>query len=230
MKLVHPLFLAVFATALVGFQAEDTYTLRQKPVKDTVEIYQTTIHASTEEGDFIYDVKDKTKVTKVEDDGAYEAETTVLGGKITIGGEEHVIDPDDAPKTEKYDKDGNKIKDAGDDDEDEDDPVSQVFQQYFDFRPDKAVKVGDTWTHESDFGTLKLKLEGKEKVGDVECLKVTATGTLSKKDATGDATGTFYLRVADFSPEKVEATIDNPSFGEGQSMKKIEIKLVRVAE
>ena len=201
MKLVHSFALVLAIFALSGFRSEDMYLLKQKYAKDDVAIYQANLNISAEDSEVAIEMKNSYKVLSVESDGAYEVEETLLSGTMKFNGEEHAMDKGE-PKANKYDKNGKKIKKEGDD-EDDNDPVSQVIDDVFDYEPKAAVKVGETWTREGDYGTMTLTLEGKEKVGDVDCLKVTLKGKMDKKDTSGDVSGTFYIRESDFSPEKM---------------------------
>jgi len=227
-KLAHPLLFVLVVSALVGFRTDDTYTLKQKFKKDEVATYQATFNTSAEDSELVFDMKNRYKVLSVEEDGAYEMEETLLEGMFKFNGEEQAMEKGE-PKIRKYDKEGNEVK-KDDEEEDDDDPMTNIIEQVFDYEPTKAVKIGETWDLETDYTTIHATLEGKEKVGDVECLKITIKATLSKKDTAGDVTGTFYIRTSDFSPEKMEAKIDNPKLDAETTMKKIEMKMVRIAD
>lgn len=229
MKLAHSFALILAISAISGFRSEDTYTLKQKYVKDDVQVYLANLNMSAEDSEIAVEMKNSYKVLKVEDDGGYEVEETLLSGTFKFNGEEHAMEKGE-PKAKKYDKAGKAIKKEGDDDE-TDDPVSKVMDDVFEYEPKEAVKIGDTWKHEGEYGTMTLVLEGKEKIGDVDCLKITLKGTMDKKDSSGDVTGTFYVRESDFSPEKMEAKVENPKLdADTPAMKKIELKMVRSKE
>lgn len=227
-KLVHPLSFLIAVVALSGFKSDETFTLKQKYKKDDVATYHQTFNASAEDSEFSVDMKNRFKVLSVEEDGAYEVEETMLEGTFKVNGDEMPMEKGD-PKVRKFDKEGKEVKKA-DDEEDEDDPVSKIVEDVFDYEPKNPVKIGETWDIDSEFTTIHAKLEGKEKVGDVECFKITIQATLSKKDTSGDVTGTFYVRADDFSPEKMEAKVDNPKLDAETTMKKIEMTMTRVAD
>ena len=230
MKLAHSLAIVVAITALSGFKSDDTFSLKQTYKKDDVAIFMQSLHISAEDSEVEMEMKTQDKVLNVADDGAYEIEETLLSGMYKYNGEEHAMEKGE-PKASKYDKDGKKVKKEGEDDESDNDPVVLVVEDVFDYEPKAAVKVGDTWKHEGEYGTMTLTLEAKEKVGDIDCLKITVKGALDKKDSSGDVSATFYIRESDFSPEKMEGTIENPKLdAEGPAMKKIEIKMTRVKE
>ncbi len=229
MKLVHSFAVALVIASLSGFRSDDTFTLRQIYKKDEVEVFQSNLNLSSEGTEFEMDMKTSYKVLAVEEDGAYELEETLLSGTFKVNGEEQAMEKGE-PKATKYDKDGKEVKKQGSDEE-EDDPMSQVIDDVFNYEPKSAVKIGESWKRDGDFGTMTLTLEGKEKVGEVECLKIALKGTINKKDATGDVSGTFFVRADDFSPEKMEAKIDNPKLmADEPAMKKIEVKMIRVKE
>ncbi len=229
MKLVHSLALVLAVTSLLGFRSDDTFTLKHKVKKDEVLVSQRTLNLSAEESEILMDMKIKEKVLSVEEDGAYEIEESLLSGTLKVNGEEQAMDKDE-PKATKYDKNGKEIKKEGAPPE-EVDPVADILNDVLDFEPKEAVKIGDTWKHDGDFGVMEITLESREKVGDVDCLKITLKGKLSKKDTVGDVTGTFYIRADDFSPEKMEAKIENPKVkADASAMKLIEIKMTRATE
>lgn len=227
-RIIHSACVLIMVSALMGFRADDTYSLKQKYNKDDVATYQMSFGITTDEGDISFSTKNRFKVLSVDEDGAYEMEETMLGGTLKAGGEEQAMEAED-PKIRKYDKDGKEIKENKDDEEEED-PVSKVVDDVLSFEPDHAVKIGETWDREGDYGTIHAKLEGKEKLGDVDCLKITVKSTLSKKDASGEVSATFFVRESNFTPEKVEATMENANLGEGVVMKKIEMKMERIAD
>ena len=228
MKLVHSFALVLAISAVSGFKYDDTFSLKQKFKKDDVQIYQANLNISAEDSEVAIEMKNSYKVLSVEDDGAYEVEETLLSGTFKFNGEEHAMEKGE-PKASKFDKEGKKVKKA--DDEDSNDPVSLLVDDVFEYEPKAAVKIGETWKREGDFGTMTLTLEGKEKVGDVDCLKITLKGTIDKKDAAGEVSGIFLIRVDDFSPEKMEAKIENPKLdADSPAMKKIEVKMTRAKE
>ena len=229
MKLMRSFALVLMVSALSGFRSDDTYTLKHKILKGEEAVFQANLNISAEGSEVEMDMKTKNKVLSLEDDGAYELEETLLSGTFKVNGEEHPMDRGE-PKATKYDKDGKKVKKEGADDEDND-PISKLMDDVFEFEPKAAVKVGEVWLLEGEYGTMTLTLEGKEKVGEVDCLKITLKGKIDKKDAAGDVSGTFLIRVDDFSPEVMEAKIENPKVeADAPPIKKIEFKLTRVKE
>ena len=109
---------------LVATPQDATYTLKQKPVAGHESILK--MKMNLESSDLNLDMKSESlyKVTKVEDDGSFEMETTVLEGTVTLNGEENVI-PKGEPEKSKYDKDGNEIKKEGE--EPDEDPISEMI-------------------------------------------------------------------------------------------------------
>ncbi len=225
MKLSRLLPLSIAVLSLAGFRADDTYTLKQVYKKDAVETYESEMTIVDDMSEIQLKSKDRYKVVSVAEDGAYEMEETTLEGTMKVNGQESAVEKTD-PVVHKYDKDGKEVKKEGDD---EDDPVSNLMSDLISEEPDHAVKVGESWDKEIDAGTLHCKLEGIEKVGDQDCLKLSIKGKLSKKDTSGESDGTIFVRVSDFSLQKLEVTLDNPKIGEA-SMKKIELKMTRVAD
>lgn len=225
MKLARPVLFLVALTALAGFRSDETYTLKQLPVKGEEQTVSIEMHLTVEDTDMTIEGKSHSKVTIVNDDGSYEQEETNLESKQTVNGEVQELGKQE-PKIVKYDKNGKRIKA-----EDEpDDPLLNALKDVFDSEPVHAVKIGESWTHDGEYGSATMQLVGPEKVGDVDCLKLTMKGSLSKKDSAGDGEGTIYLRAKDFRMEKAEMKIENLKIGEGPVIKKIEVKSANVPD
>jgi hypothetical protein len=216
--------LPIMLLTLVATPQDATYTLKQKPVAGHESILK--MKMNLESSDLNLDMKSESlyKITKVEDDGSFEMETTVLEGTVTLNGEENVI-PKGEPEKSKYDKDGNEIKKEGE--EQDEDPISEMINVLAEFEPKKAVKVGDTWELKSKYGTLTGKLEGKESYAKIDCLKITVSGKFTEKGAGGTVEGTILLNSKDFDLEKLKFTVENAKLSEEMPEAKFKFELER---
>lgn len=197
----------ISALLLPGFTQEPTYTLKTIRAVGQESTFEQSLEMGTPDGDISINMKVKVKTTKLESDGAYEVESTTLGGTMKAGGEEMAV-PAGEPEIEQYDKDGKKIKKPNVD-EDGEDPFTQFLEALSDTDPIKPVKIGEEWANKNEFIEATSKIVGKEKIGEIECLKVEVSGKLIKDKTSGEFTGTYYLRTTDFSAEKVEYNSDN---------------------
>lgn len=224
MTLARPVFFVLLAASLFGFRSDDTFSLVPKRVKGDVLNYQMTMNISAGSVQVVIHGKSRIKVLSVEEDGGYELEESMVEGKMTANGNEQEL-PVTEPKPQKYDKHGKRIKKDGEGDNE--DPSAKVLGDAMDYIPDHVVKIGETWTREFEFGTVKSKLEGKEKVGEVDCLKVSVETTLK---SGGTASATFFVREADSSIEKGTTKFEHPTSADGTGPTRIETEIVRAAD
>ena len=216
------LFLSIAAFGFAPLQGT-TYSLREKHNEGSERTYEIAVNFEAEGFTMEMKSKNRFKITKVNADGSYEEEDTLLGGTIKFNGEEQAIDPEDA-KTHKYDKDGKEIKE---DKEEEEDPISTLLDLLDGSDPVEAVKAGQKWEHESKVGKTKFEFVGPEKLEDIETLKSTCEGKFTKEGFSGDMTATSWVRASDASLQKLELKTDNMVPGEGSPAGKVKITVTR---
>lgn len=128
----------------------------------------------------VYTSKVTEKVVEV-GDGKYAIETTQSDYKVTVFGEEGSVNDANMPKAQVvYAMNGDVVECRGDL---VNDAVYRMANLTAIRRPDKPVKVGDTWTREvkgdQKTGTLAAKatykVEAVEKVKDVDAIAVSFT-------------------------------------------------------
>lgn len=218
------LFLSVAALGFAPLQ-DTKYSLREKHVEGAERVYEIAVNFEAEGFTMEMKSKNKFKITKVNADGSYEEEDTLMGGAIKFNGEEQAIDPEDA-KTHKYDKDGKEIKEEKTDEEE--DPISTLMDLLDGADPVEPVKAGHKWEHESKVGKTKFEFVGPEKVDDVDSLKSTCEGKFTKEGFSGDMTATSWVRASDASLQKLELKTENMVPGEGAPAGKVKITVTRV--
>lgn len=160
-----------------GVRVDDTFALVHKRVAGETQSVTMKIEGKFAEMAFSSTTDLAMKVTEVAEDGGYTIETTAGDTKTVVNGQEMPADSDDStPKvrTSKYDAKGKEIKEAGDEDEDEDDPTDLAF----DYEPSAPVKIGESWTPEKKGKTdpLVWTLTGKEELNGKEVLVVEGKG------------------------------------------------------
>lgn len=220
---------AVLALAAISFLApaqDATYNLRQKHVEGHTSVYEMETLLDSEGFNMNLQMKLKYKVTKVEADGAYEEEETVLEGKAVYNGQEEAI-PAEEPTIRKYDKDGNEIKENKEEEEGGS-PLEALFDLLDGSDPKDPVKVGQKWEVEDDDRKSSFEFIGAEKLEEVNTLKTLFTGKLKQTGVSGDVSGTIWLRAADASLEKLELKTENYVPGEGAGVGKVVLKIKRV--
>lgn len=218
------LFLSVAALGFAPLQ-DTTYNLREKHKEGSEKVYEIAVNFESE--GFTMEMKsmNRFKIVKVNEDGSYDEEDTLLGGTIKFNGEEQAIDAEDA-KVHKYDKDGNEIKEDKAEEEEED-PITTLLDLLDGSDPADPVKAGHKWEHESKIGKSKFELVGPEKLEEVEALKMTCEGKFTKEGMSGDMTATAWVRASDASLEKMELKTDNLVSGEGAPSGKVKITVTR---
>lgn len=221
--MIRAFALSSLCLLLVGFQ-DVTYTLREVPVLGSESSFKVAMKMEAPSLNLSMAFDTTMKISKLEADGAFEIESTMTNTKTTINGEE-ITGEDQTLETTKYDKDGKKIKDESE--EDEPDPFSDAIDAIMQYEPKTAVKSGDTWERESEFGTLTLKLTGTRKEDGVDVLVISTSGTLDKKDVSGEVKGIHLIRVKDFSVQKSEVTVTNAKFDPESEAGKLELLIER---
>jgi hypothetical protein len=203
-------FKAFALTALLSISGvsmqEETYSLRYKVLPDDIFHYKSNLGMEFEGMKVSVENKFRVKVLKVEEDGSYEIEETVLEGLAKFNGEEQAMEASE-PKKVKIGADGKRVKEEGD--EDEDDLVSLLLATAVDFEPKAAVKIGDSWDIPGKVCEGKFKLAGKEERASVPCLKIEMIGKVVSDGGAGDVTGTVFLRAKDFKLIASELQVEN---------------------
>lgn len=217
------LFLSLAALGFAPLQ-DTTYSLREKHKEGSERTYEIAVNFEAEGFTMEMKSKNRFKITKVNADGSYEEEDTLLGGTIKFNGEEQAIDPEDA-KTNKYDKDGKEIKE--DKTDEEEDPISTLLDLLDGSEPAEAIKAGHKWEFESKVGKTKFEFVGPEKLEDIETLKSTCEGKFTKEGFSGDMIATSWVRASDASLQKLELKTDNMVPGEGAPAGKVKITVTR---
>lgn len=221
--MMRALPIAVASLFLLAFQ-DTTYSLKEKPVMGAESSYKVNMQMEMSDIKVIIDYETAAKITKVEDDGAYEVESKMTNTKTTFNGEE--VAGEDTTETTKYNKDGEEVKDSNAE-EDEPDPFSEAVNAVLKYEPKAPVKVGDSWDRETEFGIVVLKLTGTRKEDGVDVLVVSSSGHFDKKDVTAEFKGIHLLRTNDFSLQKSEMSISNAKFDAESEAGKVEIKIER---
>jgi hypothetical protein len=232
----RPFTLALLAAAVLAFGLQEkAYDLLFKPKKDATQAYTMTIELTSEGEKFEIESEMRVKVLSVAENGDYEIERTIEKSRMKFDGEETDMGAEE-PEIEKYDAKGNRIKGTKKEEDEGSDPLTHAFDLLTECTPEKPMKVGETWSREvkedKEFDLFAAKAEYKilevVKVADVECLKISAkfTQTGGSKPAKGE--GTLWIEIADFSPVKVEGTIEDLKIDEEDgTAASVKVKLAR---
>lgn len=216
-KLALPLLLLT-SLATAGNFAEEKYDLSIRRKVGDVQTRQIVMKLQEDGAPFEYTLSERSKLAKVGEDGSLEFETVVTYLKMVAGGEtidlagEAEIEPETSK--EKVAKNG-KFLSA--DNIEGDDTVFRVHHLLDFIRPDSVVGIGTEWTHEFDTekregavkGSIKFKVESKQKVGAFECLKISFKSAESEGADPGSAEGATFIRISDGAVIKSSAKIKN---------------------
>jgi hypothetical protein len=222
MMLAKAFALLVLTASTVTMGQDETFSLRYKEVAGDESIVNVELGMEYEGFAMTMKTKSKVKVTKVEADGAYEAEETLIEGTMKFNGEEQAID-DKETQIYKYDKDGNRIKKEGE--EDERDPIEELIDEFTELGPEKPVKIGDEWERKTKHLESKIKLATKEVFDEVDCLKIDMTSKVIGEGSNGAMSGTVHLRAKDFRLKGVDLSVTDLKLGEEGPSGKLTLKV-----
>jgi hypothetical protein len=192
---------AVAALAMTALAVQEAVTLKRViKVGDSAKYHLKATLEGAQFGDAELNATVTEKVTKLADSGDYELQSTMSDGKVTVGGQEMEIPSQDATVT-TYNALGQalSIKDPSGD------PNSMrlAHLQSLIF-PKTPVKVGDSWTvtiKKDDKGSVDAegtyKVEGTEKVGDYDTLKISGNYKETGGDTPASSTGTYWINIKD---------------------------------
>ena len=210
--------LLLFAIALTSaFAAAQEYTIKRQPkVGDSIR-YQLKAELDLGTLQAVMTGISTEKVTKVEANGSFEIESTSTEGKVEIeGGTQPVKQP--GPMLSTYGAMGELVSLKG---QQIDSSVYRMANLNAFRAPDKAIKVGDSWTRElaadPKTGVVPAKatftLEAAETIGEIAVLKFKYAYT-EVLGAPGGATaeGFMWIDPKDGSLVKSELTIKNAPF------------------
>lgn len=215
MKLKMLAILAVAASA-TAFAAIDGFSVGRKPKEGDTVRYRMT--ADVDFGGMAIKAKFLVaeKVTKVEADGSYKLEQNQLEGTIDLNGQTQDM-PAGNPSTMVYTKEGDLKEVTGG----EATPDSYRMANLGGLHdPGHTINVGDTWTYEikadSKTGAVAAKAEyklvGEEKVGDIDCLKISRKVKETEGTDPASSDGTVWISKEDGSSVKEEGKWTNAPF------------------
>ncbi len=156
------------------------------------------------------------KITKVESNGNYVLETVQSEGKVSFSGQEMEMPASTQSVTYKANGEVIEIKA-----EVSDSSAYRTANLISFIAPEKAVKVGDTWTSEikkdEKTGAMSVKgtykVEAEEKIGDWEVLKVKYSSKETEGgDTAASAEGIVWILKKDGSMVKSEGAWKNVPF------------------
>jgi hypothetical protein len=236
MKAVRLLLAVLIASAWASVQ-DRTYSLVWQPKQGQAFKYVLSMDMSADGNQVLFGSELSVKITSVEKNGDYTVESIYSSPTITVDGKTQAASDDavNKPEIEKFNAKGERI-DAGKDKDEDTDPFGKALGDIMDFNaPEKPVKIGEKWTREMPGNEksktrpakAEYKLAGIDKVGTSETLRVTYTYAETEGGKPVKAEGEFYVDGADGSVVKMNATIDNLRFDDGEGPTSASVKLVR---
>jgi hypothetical protein len=157
--------------------AQEEYTLKLQVKEGDTFKYRFTMEMTFGEMSVVATMNITNKVIKVDGDGNVVMEGSSSDGMVKFGDQEMPIPASPASKT-TFKPNGTPVKVEGGTDSANALRMARLNSHLF---PDKAVKIGDKWSAEvkgeGNLPTLKAEYEllAKEKVGDIDTLKIKFT-------------------------------------------------------
>ena len=206
--------------SMLGFRVDETYSLNQNRKLNDVEIYRVVMAPIGAE--MIYDSKFRFKTVKINGDGSFDREETIINGTTKKFGAGD-------PTVRKYTRQGVVLpeKPYPGTELNADSLLEDALYAYI---PKNPVHIGDIWGHGGEKTAINCQLVGKEKVGESDCVKVDVTVKLINGALKGNAKATIYVRAEDFSLEKIAAVIESPTDTSGTvTIKRTKFTMERIS-
>lgn len=188
-------------------------TFRWKPVLDWESTLAFETRTEAPDGTVEFKWDSNMKVTKVEEDGAYEVTIRTKNARLSIDGEEEALPDDDEPEIVKYDAKGNEIVDENSEEEEESTPL-EMIEYVLDFEPEHSVKVGDTWKKINELLEQEITFVKTETVEGVLCHRLDVQVKIKGQERSGEGTGTLWLSASTFDVVKAEGSFADAKLGE----------------
>jgi len=153
------------------------------------------------------------KVTKVEEDGAYEVTIRTTNARLAIDGEEEALPDDDEPEIVKYDAKGNEIVDENSEEEEESTPL-EMIEYVLDFEPEHSVKIGDRWKKVTELVEQEVSFAKSEVVDGVPCHRLDLQVKITGPERSGEGSGTVWIKASNFELVKAEGSFADAKLGE----------------
>ena len=212
--------------SMLGFRVDETYSLNQNRKLNDVETYRVVMAPIGAE--MIYDSKFRFKTVKINADGGFDREETLMGVKTIINGTTKKFGAGD-PTVRKYTRQGVVLpeKPYPGTELNADSLLQDALYAYI---PKNPVNIGDRWGHGGEKTAINCQLVGKEKVGETDCVKIDVTVKLINSALKGNAKATLYVRAKDFSLEKIDAMIESPTDTSGTvTIKRTKFTMERIS-
>ncbi len=196
-----------------GKGQDSAITFKWKPVMDWETNLAFDTQSESEDGTVGFKWDSQMKVTKVEEDGAYEVTIKTTNARLSIDGEEEALEDDDEPEIVKYDAKGNEIVDENDEEEDESTPL-EMIEYVLDFEPENAVKAGDTWKKSSDLVEQEITFVKTETIEGALCYRLDTQVKIKGPDRSGEGSGSLWIKASNFDLVKAEGSFTDAKLGE----------------
>jgi hypothetical protein len=213
-KMTRFLFAAA-VTSLCALATAQEYTLAHKPkVNDTLTFLMVIDLEFVGKTKATMTGKSIEKVLKVEEDGTYTVEVSNKDTVIDTDGEALPGRAEEPPVMKTFKANGDVVQLKGTRIGSSEYRLSNMNA----FRlPDKAVKVGDSWTRDipadTKTGMVPAKatytIEALDKVGEIDALKVKYTYAEGSGQIPASATGYMWINPADATLLKSDLTLTN---------------------
>lgn len=208
--------LFVAALSVAAFAVQDAISLKRAAKSGESIKYRLKADVEIQGMEAAFSTLVTEKVTKVESNGNYVLESAQSEGKVNLSGQE--MDVPGTTQTFVYKPNGEVVEIKA---ETVDGNVYRTANLTAFIVTDKAVKVGDEWTHDikkdEKTGTMPAKgtykIEGEEKVGEFDTFKVKfATKETEGGESAASCEGTSWVNKKDGTLVKSEGVWKNVPF------------------
>lgn len=209
--------LAIAALATVTINAQDeAFSLKPTVKKDDVFSYKVVGQFDVQGQTADFSAKFTQKVVGVED-GHYTIEQKQTDPHVQVGGQEYPMNDDAPAVTAKFKSTGELEELKATDDKYTGADAYRAAALETLLVPANPVKTGDSWSFKVDAAANKwkktqvdYKVEGTEKVGNFDCVRVSFAGKeLEGGDEAAAESGKIWLSKSDFSLVKRDAKVSN---------------------
>ena len=208
---------AIAALASVtSIAQDDAFSLKPTVKKDDVFTYKVVGQFDVQGQTADFTAKFTQKVVDVTDT-QYKVEQKQSDPHVQVGGQEYPMNDDSPAVTALYKVSGELVELKAPDDKYTTADAYRAAALETLLTPEKPVKIGDSWSYKTDAVANKwkktqvdFKVEGVEKIGTFDCVKVSFTGKeLEGGDEAAAEKGNLWLSKSDFSLVKREAKVTN---------------------
>ncbi len=231
----------IWAGALaVVAMAQDTAVIEWKPKVGETTKYRIAVNANMDAGmgpmDITFTSIMTERILKIEDNKNVTVESTQSDFGLYVGGQDmsSMMSGQVIKALTVMKPNGEVVKRSSEGGNEMENP--RMEEMMVTLYPDKPLRLGDSWTREVKGDTSKgtvdaeatYKYEGKEKIGDWDCYKISYTYNEKRGRAPMSAKGTIYIAVENGTMVQSDMSVQNVEFQPGLPPANAVFKVTRI--